>query len=111
MNGKRTAQRLRKASTDAERKLWQLLRNRQLGNYKFRRQVPIKNYIVDFVCFEAKVIIKVDGGHHQERSVYDEERTKALIDVIRFWNNQVLSETESVWEAILAGVESSNPSD
>ena len=108
------AQRLRKASTDAERKLWQLLRNRQLRDWKFRRQVPIRNYIVDFACFDAKLIIEVDGGHHQEQSDYDDKRTKALMDggfkVLRFWNNQVLAEIDSVQDTIVCTLESTDAS-
>ncbi len=112
---KNAAQRLRKASTDAERKLWSILRNRQLSSYKFRRQIPLRNYIVDFVCFEAKLVIEVDGGHHQEQSGHDEMRTRGLMEggfrVLRFWNNQVLTNPESVQKAILAELESSNTSD
>ena len=110
-----TAQRLRSTSTDAERKLWGLLRNRQLEGWKFRRQVPIRGYIVDFACFEGNLIIEVDGGHHQEQAGHDEERAKRLADggfrVLRFWNNQVLGEVESVLETILAALESSDSSD
>ena len=105
MNRKLRAQSLRKTSTDAENRLWGLLRNRQLDGWKFRRQAPIGNYIVDFVCLDAKVVVEVDGGHHQEQAGYDEGRSKWLryegYRVLRFWNNQVLKEIESVQESIL----------
>ena len=105
MNRKLRAQSLRKTSTDAENKLWGLLRSRQLDGWKFRRQAPIGNYIVDFVCLDAKVVVEVDGGHHQEQASYDEGRSKWLrcegYRVLRFWNNQVLKEIESVQESIL----------
>ncbi len=90
------ARTLRKASTDAEAKLWQGLRARQLNGYKFRRQVPMGNYVADFVCLEARLIVEVDGGQHAERSDYDEARTDWLhaqgFCVLRFWNNEVLQE-------------------
>ena len=115
MDRKLRAQSLRKTSTDAERKLWGILRNRQFGDRKFRRQVPIGKYIVDFICHDAKLIIEVDGGHHQEQAGYDEKRSKWLVGegfrVLRFWNNQVLTEVESVQESILAELELSDVSD
>ena len=67
MSGPAKAQNLRQHSTDAEQALWKHLRNRQLAGYKFRRQVPVGKYIVDFVRFERKLAIEVDGGHHQEQ--------------------------------------------
>ena len=95
---------LRKRSTDAERALWRLVRNRQLRGFKFRRQAPIGCYIVDFVCFEAMLVVEVDGGHHLEQSNSDDERTRWLetegFRVLRFWNNQVLKEPDSVLEMI-----------
>ena len=106
LSSKLTPQGLRKASTDAERKLWALLRSRHLAGWKFRRQAPIDHYIVDFVCFDARLIIEVDGGHHQEQVAYDEVRTDYLKNqgfrVLRFWNNQALKEIDPVQEAILA---------
>ena len=114
MNHKLRAPSLRKTSTDAENKLWALLRNRQLLGWKFRRQAPIGNYIVDFVCLDAKLIIEVDGGHHQEQTAYDEERSQWLTSegyrVLRFWNNQVLREFGAVQETILAGLEATGES-
>ena len=109
MNTTAKARQLRRQSTDAERKLWAILRNRQLTGYKFRRQVPMGSYIVDFVCFEKNIVVELDGGQHQAQHGYDGNRTQWLqsagFRVIRFWNNQVLSETDGVVQAILATLE------
>jgi very-short-patch-repair endonuclease len=98
------AQHLRKNSTDAERMLWQHLRLRQLGGYKFRRQHPLERYIVDFICLEKRLVIEIDGGQHNVRGAYDAERTAWLesqgFRVLRFWNSQVLKEIEAVKEVI-----------
>ena len=76
------------------------LRNRQICQLKFRRQVPIGRYIADFVCFENKLIIELDGGQHADAENYDEERTVWLQSqgfvVVRFWNNDVMSNMEGV---------------
>ena len=78
---------------------------RQIGGYKFRRQQPIGPYIVDFVSFERKVIIEVDGGQHSQQTEYDAERTAWLsaqgYRVLRFWNNQISEEVEAVKAGIL----------
>ena len=99
------AKELRRNMTDAERLLWQKLRNRNLIGYKFRRQHPVQHYIVDFVCLEKMLIIEVDGGQHGDRQAYDQKRTLVLQNlgfrVIRFWNNEVLQETGPVLEKIL----------
>jgi len=104
MNLTPLARSLRKKSTDAERLLWQHLRNRRLADCKFRRQVVIEPYIIDFVCFDAKLIIELDGGQHLEQQKQDEERTQYLesmgYSVLRFWNHEVLVETEAVLEKI-----------
>jgi len=101
--------RLRKNSTDAERHLWWRLRQRQLAGFRFRRQVPLGPYIADFVCLSAKLIVEVDGGQHAERPEQDERRSAWLaangFDVLRFWNNDVLGNTEGVLEAILRALE------
>jgi very-short-patch-repair endonuclease len=98
------ARNLRKNLTDAERRLWASLKLRQFDGKKFRRQAPIGNYIVDFVCFESKLIIELDGGQHTTQVEYDEQRTTWLnsqgFHVLRFWNFQVLEESEAVLEAI-----------
>ena len=109
MSSTSRARRLRSDSTDAERVLWRLLRNRQVAGCKFRRQAPIGRYVVDFVCFQRRLIVEVDGGLHQLRAHSDAERTKWLrsqgFQVLRFWNNQVLTETTAVQEALLEALE------
>jgi len=101
---------LRKNATSAESRLWHFLRNRQLGGYKFRRQHVFHGYILDFYCPEAKLAIELDGsGHLEEPQVeYDQVRTAALngfgLRVLRFWNNEVFEQIETVlgviWEAL-----------
>jgi very-short-patch-repair endonuclease len=96
---------LRNAPTDAEYRLWQRLRNRQIENCKFRRQHPLGDYIADFVCLERKVIVELDGSQHAGAADYDAMRTKFLESagfiVLRFWNNQVFNEITGVLEVIL----------
>lgn len=91
--------------TEAERALWRHLRLRQVGGAKFRRQQPIGPYILDFVCFEKKLVIEVDGGQHSEQGAYDGERSAWLeaegFRVLRFWNHDVLGQIEAVAEAIM----------
>src|SRR5581483_1370190 len=93
------ARQLRKSMTDAERRLWSKLRGQQLAGLKFRRQAPIGPYIVDFVCLERKLVVEVDGGQHA-RDGTDDRRTAWLeregYRVIRFWNNDILRNTEGV---------------
>jgi lysyl-tRNA synthetase class 2 len=100
------ARRLRRNQTDAERAIWFRLRDRRLGGWKFKRQVCIDKYIVDFACCDARIIIEIDGGQHVERRDYDDNRTRILEAmgylVLRFWNNEVLSNTEGVVEAIVS---------
>ncbi len=100
---KQRARELRTRSTDAERCLWYYLRAHRLG-YKFKRQVPIERYIVDFVCYEKHLVIELDGGQHQEQQAYDTRRTAVLskkgFQVLRFWNHEVLQDIEVVLEAI-----------
>ena len=104
------AQVLRKRTTDSERLLWSHLRRRQLRGYRFRRQVPIGNYIADFVCIEARLIIELDGSQHQDQRVYDEQRTRYLeqrgFKIFRVWDNQAFTETQSVLETIANMLES-----
>jgi very-short-patch-repair endonuclease len=101
------ARQLRSRMTDAERKLWQILRGRRLGGYRFRKQAPLGKYVADFICHEAKLIIEVDGGHHNEskEANYDARRTSWLNSqgyiVHRFWNNEVLGQLEAVSGIIL----------
>jgi very-short-patch-repair endonuclease len=96
------AKKLRQTMTDAERVLWKHLRSHQL-QYKFKRQVPRGTYIVDFVCLEKKLVIEVDGAHHLNNP-YDKKRDAWLSEqgyrVLRFWNSEVLKNTEGVLEKI-----------
>ena len=103
------SQQLRKNMTDAERKLWQALRQKQIAGFKFRRQAPIgKKHIVDFVCHQAKVIIELDGGQHNEKENihYDNERTYWLNSqgyiVQRYWNNNIFEHLNEVIDEILS---------
>jgi very-short-patch-repair endonuclease len=97
------ARQLRKNMTDAECALWRLLRQRQINGLRFRRQVPIDHYIVDFACLEARLVIEVDGGQHFE-SETDKRRDAYLqvqgFRVLRFWNNDVLSNPDGVHRVI-----------
>ena len=102
------ARELRKNLTESEQVLWKHLRMRQINGYKFRRQQPIGPYIVDFVSFERRVIIELDGGQHSQQVVYDSKRTAWLeaqgYRVLRFWNNQVLKDVEAVKVAIFSAL-------
>ena len=97
---RRRARDLRNNATDAERRLWRGLRGRQLGGFRFRRQVPIAGFIADFACPEARLIIEVDGEQHFDNANYDASRSDALAAhgyrVVRYWNNDVMSKTEDV---------------
>ena len=101
------AQVLRRRQTKAERLLWKQLANRQIAGAKFRRQQPIGRYIVDFVSFERRLVIEVDGGHHDEDDtrISDEDRTSWFeangYKIIRFWNNEVEKNLDGVLERIL----------
>jgi very-short-patch-repair endonuclease len=100
----KVAKNLRKKSTDAERLLWRHLRAKRLAGFKFRRQQPIENFVVDFICFENRLVIEVDGGHHQLEKDKDTKRDNWLKEqdfrVLRFWNNEVLRNIEGVLEVI-----------
>jgi very-short-patch-repair endonuclease len=97
------AKTLRASATDAEMKLWRLLRPRRLASMKFRRQVPIGPWIVDFVSFEQRLIVEADGSQHAE-SDDDRRRDYDLSErgfrVLRFWNNDILLRSQSVLEMI-----------
>ena len=99
------ARKLRKQMTDAEQRLWHRLRGRALYGVKFRRQHPVGPYVVDFASIEAGLVIEVDGGQHDEQRAYDEARTRFLnrhgFRVLRFWNHEVLEETDACLEAIV----------
>lgn len=99
------ARALRTESTDVERLLWRHLRARRFAGYKFKRQQPIGPYIADFVCFNAKLVVELDGGQHAERTDEDARRDAWLrsqgFDVLRFWNTEVIEEPEAVLSLIL----------
>ena len=92
------------ASTDAERRMWSAVRDRRLTRYKFRRQHPVGDFIVDFACTEFRLVIELDGGQHADDPA-DIRRTAWLEGqgwkVIRFWNNDILTNTDGVLQAIL----------
>ena len=98
------AQELRNNPTKAEYLLWYYLGRKQMKGFRFRRQQKIGHYIVDFVCYKKKLIVELDGGQHATQTVYDSERTRWLesqgFKVLRFWNNQVLVNTEVVLDVI-----------
>jgi very-short-patch-repair endonuclease len=106
------ARELRSAQTDAEKRLWNRLRARQVNGYKFVRQEPIGQFVVDFVCRERRLIVEVDGGQHAT-DPRDAMRDRWLIDhgyrVLRFWNNDVLSNTDGVLEAIASALSADDP--
>jgi very-short-patch-repair endonuclease len=90
--------------TDAERLLWQSIRNRQIAGHKIRRQHPFDDFIIDFVCLEKKLVIEIDGGQHAERQALDKVRSEKLVNagfrILRFWNHEVLGKLEAVKEKI-----------
>ena len=109
----RHARALRNDATDVERHLWRWLRRRELSGFRFRRQVPIGPYVADFACLEAKVVVEVDGGQHLDRRETDQRRDREIrnrgFQVLRFWDNQVLRETQAVVEEIMRAVERHRP--
>jgi very-short-patch-repair endonuclease len=105
LNLTKAARQLRSRMTDAERKLWFALKDRRFDAFKIRRQVPVGPYIADFLCFESRLIVEVDGGQHAE-SARDVERDAWLAQnafrVVRFWNNDVLQNLEGVLTSLAA---------
>ena len=97
------ARQLRRASTDAEQRLWRGLRSK-LPDYKWRRQMPVGPYFVDFACFAERLVVELDGGQHADAAAGDAARTRFLMSqgfrVIRFWNNDVVENVDSVLERI-----------
>jgi adenine-specific DNA-methyltransferase len=100
---------LRHDDTEAEARLWESLRDRRLGGWKWRRQVPRGPFIVDFYCAEAKLVVELDGGQHADQVEYDERRTAYLastgLRVLRFWNSDVLTNRDGVCLTILDACE------
>ena len=100
------ARQLRTNQTDAERKLWRQLRIFKSDGFHFRRQVPVDHFIVDFVCYSARLVIEVDGGQHNfdEAARSDAKRDAHLraqgFEMLRFWNNDVMQNIDGVMEVI-----------
>ncbi|MFH1343132.1 MAG: DUF559 domain-containing protein [Pseudomonadota bacterium] len=99
------AKKLRREPTDAEIAMWRLLRGRRLALFKFRRQVPFQNFILDFVCFKRQFVIEIDGSQHadsQRDTAKDAILTAEGFRVARYWNNDVLQRPSAVLEDIFA---------
>ncbi len=114
------ARALRRGQTEQEQFVWKKLRDRRFADFKFRRQFPVGNYIVDFVCLGCRLILELDGGQHGEpvQESYDAARDAWLrsqgFKVLRFWNHQVMSEwdvvEDTLWNALPANPHTPNPS-
>jgi very-short-patch-repair endonuclease len=106
------ARSLRGSMTEAEKRIWFRLRAHRLNGASFRRQFPIGPKIVDFVCLDARLIVEIDGGQHSD-SQHDKARDTWLVSqqftVLRFWNNDVLSNTDGVIERIVEALNASSP--
>jgi very-short-patch-repair endonuclease len=102
---------LRKTPTKAEALLWYHLRDRRFADHKFRRQRPIGPYFADFACLDAKLVIELDGGQHIDAAAYDNDRTRFIeaqgFCVLRFWNNDVLTQMPVVLDQILLALRGS----
>ena len=98
------ARKLRRSSTDVEKKLWHRIRDKQIEDFRFRRQRPIGKFIVDFICLDARLIVELDGGQHAENTLGDSKRTEFLeslgYKVVRFWNNEVIENMEGVLDRL-----------
>jgi very-short-patch-repair endonuclease len=106
------ARRLRRDSTDAELRLWYRLRSRSTLGFKFLRQEPIGPYVVDFICRERRLIVEVDGGQHADNKsdlVRDRWLAERRYQVLRFWNNDVMANTEGVLETIATALNAGAP--
>jgi very-short-patch-repair endonuclease len=110
------ARELRRTMNARERKLWRALSNREAGGFRFRRQHPIGSYIVDFICLDSRLVIEVDGGQHgdDKQIAHDQRRTAWLsaegYRVLRFWSNEVMSNTEAVVARVVEAALNSSPS-
>lgn len=106
------ARQLRKTMTDAERKLWYLLRSRRFSGFKFRRQEPVGSYVADFLCYEARLIVEADGSQHAE-STHDAKRDAWLkhegFRVLRFWNHEIFTARQQVEDTIYATLTTPHP--
>lgn len=106
------AKEMRHNPTDAEQKLWSILRSRQLSGWKFRRQVPVGQYIADFLCFEARLVVEADGGQHGTDE-FDGQRDAWLkaqgFRILRLWNNDILTNEDGAARIILTALEHPSP--
>ena len=111
---KNNARSLRRNMTDVERMLWAKIRSGQLQGFRFRRQHPIGNYIVDFICLELKLVIELDGSQHMDQQQYDMKRSQWLqnngFKIVRFWNSDVLENFDGVMQTIQMHLPPSQPS-
>jgi very-short-patch-repair endonuclease len=109
---KKHARTMRNRPTDAERRLWAMLRDLRFRPFKFRRQVPIGAFIADFVCYETRLIVEADGGQHCE-SAADARRTAWLESqgyrVLRFWNHEILAQPRDVMDRLYTALNSPSP--
>jgi very-short-patch-repair endonuclease len=107
------SRRLRREQTNVEALLWSQLRDGRLNGYKFRRQFPIDRFIADFCCVRSKLVLELDGEQHAEQMVRDAKRTEALAArgyrVLRFWDNEVLTNMDGVLEKILEELTAPSP--
>jgi very-short-patch-repair endonuclease len=108
---KERCRKMRKNPTNAEKALWRILRSGELAELTFNRQKPLGNYIVDFYCSKAQLVVEADGSGHakKDQKEYDEERTAFLegwgLKVLRFWNNEILENPEGVYKTILSTIQ------
>ena len=106
------ARKLRHVATPHEEQLWEVLRNRRFVDYKFRRQVPIGSYIVDFACLSARLIVELDGGQHSESAtdpVRDAWLSSQRFRILRIWNNELHDNRDGVMEAIWLALKEPQP--
>jgi very-short-patch-repair endonuclease len=112
MDQRQFAKHLRQNLTDAERLLWMYLRAQRFGGHKFRRQHPLGPYVLDFVCVGARLVVEADGGQHVA-SARDVERDEWLhkqgFRLLRFWNHEILNDTEAVLTSVLQALENPLP--
>src|SRR5579883_88148 len=99
--------------TDAEKTMWRVLRGRQLAGFKFRRQVPIGRYIVDFAYFSHRLVVEIDGGQHADPTSYEDRRSRFFVQegllLLRFWNNEVLENRAGIGERIVENLLNRSP--
>jgi very-short-patch-repair endonuclease len=111
--GTARARSLRRRMTDPERRIWARLRDRRLAGYKFRRQVPIGPYVVDFLCVSQRLAIEIDGGRHATQMAADAARTDYLrscgIAVLRFWSNEIYANLDGVLDAVWRRLQDAPP--